>query len=66
MSATPTELANQDDPIALAQDLEAGVKADIWYDASEHGDEEAGEIIERTQTAMERAARLLRALAPTN
>lgn len=64
---TPAEI------LALAETLDDGAGADIWYDAADHAEEDAahyeegetlpGETIEQTQTAMTRAAEVLRALA---
>lgn len=49
--------------LSFADDLERGIAADIWYDAAAHNDPDNLEIIEKTQTGMERVARLLRQLA---
>ncbi len=44
---------------ALAGLLRDGVAADIWYDASDHGDTEVAEQIEDFQQEIESAACLL-------
>lgn len=48
---------------ALAQELEEGAAADIWYDAVRFGDGGAGERISAAQEAMISAARFLRQFA---
>lgn len=45
---------------ALAATLHDGASADIWYDASQHGDSSAATVIEETQQAMIQAARFFR------
>lgn len=44
----------------IADKLETGASADIWYDADDYGAQSAAELIEETQNAMEEAARVLR------
>ncbi len=44
---------------AIIADLEDGLKADIWYDASDYNDKEAAETIEKTQLAMKAAIKIL-------
>lgn len=44
----------------IAQRLEDGAGADIWYDARQHDDDPADEQIQRTQEAMRAAATQLR------
>lgn len=44
--------------------LNEGVSADIWYDASEHNDQEAAYRIDAVQNAMTEAAFLLSAMLP--
>lgn len=62
---TPTEqiLQGMKDARQLAQWLRDGVNADIWYDAAEHRDDDVLAVIERTQEAMQAAARVFDALA---
>ena len=44
----------------LAERLERGVDADIWYDDGRLVDEQLGDMIDATQDAMRQAAKLLR------
>lgn len=48
---------------AIADALEHGTKADIWYDAADHDDTEAAALIDATQEAMLIAAKVLRTMA---
>ena len=56
--------------IKLAEAIEEGASADIWYDAHQYGSDDpddsdriAENVIESTQAAMQKAASLLRAIA---
>jgi hypothetical protein len=53
--------AAQPDPDrkGIADTLRDGVAADIWYDASDYGDDAKAAQIEETQNAMSSAAQLL-------
>lgn len=58
------------DLMLLADQLQAGSAADIWYDAHQHGNDRADDpdrvaeaTIDNTQLAMQKAASLLRAIA---
>lgn len=60
-------------PIQIAEALESGASADIWYDAHDFGgnaendpDRQAENTIEQTQQAMQEAARILRGIVPEN
>ena len=72
-SVTSALLANSpaDWPMQIADALETGVTADIWYDAHDFGgaadndpDRQAENKIEQTQLAMQEAARILRGIGP--
>ena len=52
--ATPKSMTS------IADTLEDGISADIWYDAGHHRDESASNEIEELQIAMEQAAGILR------
>ena len=49
-----------EDLIRIADELESGPGADIWYDAHDYGDDDKAEEIEGLQMAMIDAARILR------
>lgn len=63
MSAPHTPTPSPDALESIAKRLEEGLGADIWYDAHTYGDEQAMAIIEATQSAMQEAVALVRALA---
>ncbi|USN15583.1 hypothetical protein KIKIMORA_04650 [Brevundimonas phage vB_BpoS-Kikimora] len=46
-------------PLDLGAALDKGAGADIWYDAASHGDDDAADLIELTQAAMEEASAVL-------
>lgn len=56
-------MTTADEMRQLAEILERGATADIWYDADHNSDEAADNAIGETQYAMTRAAALLRQLA---
>jgi hypothetical protein len=43
----------------IAEILEKGIQADVWYDADDHNDEDAELVINETQDAMSSAATYL-------
>lgn len=47
-------------PMTLAERLERGAQADIWYDAAAHSDDDVADMIGDAQDAMMAAARILR------
>jgi len=49
--------------LELCERLRDGASADIWYDAYSFNDDDAVERIERTQEAMQEAAKILEAIA---
>lgn len=57
------ERATDEELVAIADGLDAGVGDDIWYAASDFGDDEAEESIEGVQWAMGAAAKMLRKAA---
>lgn len=58
----PPAIPGQLELLRIADDLEAGEAADIYYDCEAFGDEGQGEQIESAQSAMTKAARILRSL----
>jgi len=54
---------SQYEVLQLAQDLEKGAAADIFYYAGDYDDKDAEETIEETQSAMQKAAAILRDIA---
>ena len=55
-----------EDLVRIADELESGPNADIWYDAHDHNDDGKVKEIEDLQMAMIHAARLLRLRAADN
>jgi hypothetical protein len=47
----------------IADDLDRGVGDDIWYAAHDFGDDDAYELIEEVQSAMQEASGILRKMA---